>query len=276
MTGGRVVLRDGFSLSNFWPAGAFRRRSDPCLCRAALPRRSRSPGAGPRLCRRPILGPETIRAGSCCRITKWRLSMKMTICCREDGDPPARMADGYFPRRAEPVVPHGRHRQPRRGRAVLSAAAYRGEMVSGFEVEEGALSHQGIEDAAAIRPWRGGYPPVCWPGLTEEDIRAHCRSVMAKFAIDILEEMPRMRKRASWRPCLSARAVHDAAAREFACSTADADDHEADAALAAEIYLVYEAEVGRISCIAISSCSARRNMPRLYRLPIDRGGGNPS
>ena len=26
----------------------------------------------------------------------------------------------------------------------------RGEMVSGFEVEEGALSHQGIEDAAAI------------------------------------------------------------------------------------------------------------------------------
>ena len=35
-------------------------------------------------------------------------------------------------------LPHGR------------AIRVRGEMVSGFEFEEGALSHQGIEDAAAI------------------------------------------------------------------------------------------------------------------------------
>ena len=79
----------------------------------------------------------------------------------------------------------------------------RGEMVSGFEVEEGALSHQGIEDAAAI-----GVPAALGEedirlfvtlkpgaGLTEEDIRAHCRSVMAKFMVPaivtILEEMPR-------------------------------------------------------------------------------------
>ena len=37
----------------------------------------------------------------------------------------------------------------------------RGEMVSGFEVEERALSHQGIEDAAAI-----GVPAT----IVEEDI----------------------------------------------------------------------------------------------------------
>ena len=79
----------------------------------------------------------------------------------------------------------------------------RGEMVSGFEVEEGALSHQGIEDAAAI-----GVPAALGEedirlfvtlkpgaGLTEDDIRSHCRAVMAKFMvpaiITILEEMPR-------------------------------------------------------------------------------------
>ncbi len=65
----------------------------------------------------------------------------------------------------------------------------RGEMLSGFEVENGSLSHQGIEDAAAI-----GVPAALGEGdirlfvtlkhgvgLTEEDIRAYCRSVMAKF-----------------------------------------------------------------------------------------------
>ena len=79
----------------------------------------------------------------------------------------------------------------------------RGEMVSGFEVEEGALSHQGIEDAAAI-----GVPAALGEedirlfvtlkpgaGLTEDDIRNHCRVVMAKFMvpaiITILEQMPR-------------------------------------------------------------------------------------
>ena len=63
----------------------------------------------------------------------------------------------------------------------------RDEKVSGFHVEEGALSHQGIEDAAAI-----GVPAALGEedirlfvtlkpgaGLTEEDIGAHCRSVMA-------------------------------------------------------------------------------------------------
>ena len=79
----------------------------------------------------------------------------------------------------------------------------RGEMVSGFEVEEGVLSHPAIEDAAAI-----AFPSE----LGEEDIRVfvtlkanqhasveelqgHCRKVMAKFmvpkVITIINEMPR-------------------------------------------------------------------------------------
>lgn len=79
----------------------------------------------------------------------------------------------------------------------------RGEMVSGFEVEEGVLSHPAIEDAAAIA--------IPAP-LGEEDIRVfvtmkpdqmvsiddlmeHCRKVMAKFmvpkVITVIDEMPR-------------------------------------------------------------------------------------
>ena len=79
----------------------------------------------------------------------------------------------------------------------------RGEMVSGFEVEEGVLAHPAVEDAAAI-----GFPSE----LGEEDIRVfvtikpnkqldtetlmeHCRKVMAKFMvpkiITIIDEMPR-------------------------------------------------------------------------------------
>ena len=76
-------------------------------------------------------------------------------------------------------------------------------MLSGFEVEDGVLSHQGIEDTAAI-----GVPAALGEEdirlfvtlkprveLTEEDIRAHCLLVMAKFIVPaivtILEEMPR-------------------------------------------------------------------------------------
>ena len=67
----------------------------------------------------------------------------------------------------------------------------RGEMVSGFEVEEGALCRQGIEDSAGIgvRAAIGEkdirlfvtLKPVV--GLTKEDIRAHCWSVMTKFMV---------------------------------------------------------------------------------------------
>ena len=78
-----------------------------------------------------------------------------------------------------------------------------GEMVSGFEVEEGVLQNQAIEDAAVV-----GVPSVFGeediylfvtvkPGTTisSEEIKLHCRNVMAKFMvpkyITILDEMPR-------------------------------------------------------------------------------------
>ncbi|WP_343562468.1 AMP-binding protein [Kiloniella sp. b19] len=79
----------------------------------------------------------------------------------------------------------------------------RGEMVSGFEVEEGALSHPDIEDAAAI-----GVPAAMGEedirlfvtlkrgsGLDADAIREHCRRKMAKFmvpaVVTVLDEMPR-------------------------------------------------------------------------------------
>ena len=79
----------------------------------------------------------------------------------------------------------------------------KGEMVSGLEVEEGALTHPDVEDAAALgMPSRLGEEDIrlfvtLKPGATcgAEDIRAHCRSVMAKFmvpaVVTILDSMPR-------------------------------------------------------------------------------------
>ena len=76
-------------------------------------------------------------------------------------------------------------------------------MVSGFEVEEGALSHEQIEDAAAIGvPADVGEEDVflfvtikdgCT--ITEDQIITFCKTVMAKFMVPkyvvILSEMPR-------------------------------------------------------------------------------------
>lgn len=79
----------------------------------------------------------------------------------------------------------------------------RGEMVSGYEVEEGALSHPWIEDAAAIAiPAALGEEDIrlfvtLKPGasLTPEEVRQHCARVMAKFmvpaVVTILDDMPR-------------------------------------------------------------------------------------
>ena len=79
----------------------------------------------------------------------------------------------------------------------------RGEMVSGFEVEEGALSHPAIEDAAAIAiPAELGEEDIRLfvtlkqgVDINTEDIKAHCQNVMAKFmvpkVITILDDMPR-------------------------------------------------------------------------------------
>ena len=79
----------------------------------------------------------------------------------------------------------------------------KGEMVSGLEVEEGALTHPDVEDAAALgMPSKLGEEDIrlfvtLKPGATcsAEDIRAHCRGVMAKFmvpaVVTILDSMPR-------------------------------------------------------------------------------------
>ncbi|MEM7256909.1 MAG: AMP-binding protein [Pseudomonadota bacterium] len=79
----------------------------------------------------------------------------------------------------------------------------RGEMVSGFEVEEGALSHPHIEDAAAIGvSARLGEEQIhlfvtIKPGrqLSQNDIILHCRGCMAKYMVPamvtVLDTMPR-------------------------------------------------------------------------------------
>ena len=79
----------------------------------------------------------------------------------------------------------------------------KGEMVSLFEGEEGALSHLEIEDAAAIGiPSEMGEEDIRLfvilkpsSSLTEDMIRAHCQTVMARFMvpkiITILKDMPR-------------------------------------------------------------------------------------
>ena len=73
----------------------------------------------------------------------------------------------------------------------------RGEMVSGFEVEEGILSHPDIEDCAVI----GVESPLgeedikafvvtkALKSLSAADIRSHCQSRMAKHMIPVVIEM---------------------------------------------------------------------------------------
>lgn len=79
----------------------------------------------------------------------------------------------------------------------------RGEMVSGYEVEEGILKHQAVEDCAAIGiPAQTGEESIKvfvilkrGVKLTPEDLRAHCVENMAKFMVPeyivFLDEMPR-------------------------------------------------------------------------------------
>jgi len=79
----------------------------------------------------------------------------------------------------------------------------RGEMVSGFEVEEGILSHPAVEDAAAIGiPSDLGEEDIQLfvtlkpaASVTTEELKSYCAKRMAKFmvpsVITILDEMPR-------------------------------------------------------------------------------------
>jgi crotonobetaine/carnitine-CoA ligase len=78
-----------------------------------------------------------------------------------------------------------------------------GEMINGFEVEEGVLTHPAVQDAAAIGvPADIGEEEIrlfvtLKPDrvITGEELREHCRGVMAKFMvparITVLDEMPR-------------------------------------------------------------------------------------
>jgi len=79
----------------------------------------------------------------------------------------------------------------------------KGEMVSGYEVEEGALTHPAIEDCAAVGvPGEMGEEDiklfvVLKPGqsLTADEVRAYCAGRMAKFMVPkhvaFLDDMPR-------------------------------------------------------------------------------------
>ena len=79
----------------------------------------------------------------------------------------------------------------------------KGEMVSGYEVEEGVLTHPSVNDCAVIAvegemgeedikafiTFKEGH------SLTADDLRRHCAERMAKFMVPkhivILDEMPR-------------------------------------------------------------------------------------
>ena len=261
MTGGRVVLRDGFSLSNFWPElvrfgvtrfmclGSVQQllyAAPPCpeerlhkvtrcwSAPAPVPKADFDRRFGLHLI--PGGGYGSTDAGWVV-VPQWDHPGGIVLPHYEvaivdenddllppgeDGEivirprEPGVMADGYFgmPQKTLETRRNLWFHTDDIGSLDVDGLFYfrchmaerirvRGEMVSGFEVEEGALSHQGIEDAAAI-----GVPAALGEedirlfvtlkpgvGLTEEDIRAHCRSVIAKFMVPaivtILEEMPR-------------------------------------------------------------------------------------
>ncbi len=79
----------------------------------------------------------------------------------------------------------------------------KGEMVSGYEVEEGVLSHSAVEDCAAIGvPGEMGEEDIKIfvvkkqdIALTTEELRQHCAERMAKFMIPrhivFIDELPR-------------------------------------------------------------------------------------
>ena len=79
----------------------------------------------------------------------------------------------------------------------------KGELVSAFEVEEGALTHPAIQDAAAIgisasygeEEIRLFITLKDGADITEDEVKAHCASLMAKFMVpsyvSIIDDMPR-------------------------------------------------------------------------------------
>ena len=261
MTGGRVVVRDGFSLSNFWPEmvrfgvtwfmclGSVQQllyAAPPCpeerqhsvtrcwATPAPVPKAEFDARFGLHLV--PGGGYGSTDAGWVV-VPQWDHPGGIVLPHYEvaivdenddllpphhDGEmvirprEPGVMADGYFGM-PDKTLETRRNlwfhtgdigRMDEEGRfyfryRMAERIRVRGEMVSGFEVEEGALSHPQIEDAAAI-----GVPAALGEedirlfvtlkpesDLTAADIKAHCRSVMAKFMVPaivtILNDMPR-------------------------------------------------------------------------------------
>lgn len=261
MTGGRVVLRDGFSLSRFWPEvarfgatwfmclGSVQQllyAAPPCpeekahkvtrcwATPAPVPKRDFDARFGLHLI--PGGGYGSTDAGWVAA-PQWDHPGALVLPHYEvaivdeqdDRLPPGQdgeivvrpleagvMADGYFGMPEETLASrrnlwfhtgdigrmdaegrlYFRHRKSERIRV-------RGEMVSGFEVEEGALGHPAVEDAAVVGvPAAHGEEDLrlfitLKPGMTasEEDILAHCRAAMARFMVPasvvILDAMPR-------------------------------------------------------------------------------------
>lgn len=261
MTGGHVILRDGFSLSNFWPElvrfgvtwfmclGSVQQLlySAPACKEERMHRVTRcwsTPAPVPKADFDARFGLHLIPGGGYGStdagwvvVPQWDhpggiVLPHYEVAIVDDNDDvlppdtdgemvirprePGVMSDGYFGmpdktletrrnlwfhtgdigRLDEAGRFYFRYRKAERIRV-------RGEMVSGFEVEEGALQHSGIEDAAAI-----GVPATLGEEdihlfvtlrqdivLTAEQIRDHCRGVMAKFmvpaVVTILDEMPR-------------------------------------------------------------------------------------
>ena len=261
MTGGRVVLRDGFSLSRFWPEvarfgatwfmclGSVQRllyaapacpeekahRVTRCWATPApVPKRDFDARFGLHLI--PGGGYGSTDAGWVAA-PQWDhpggivLPHYQVAIVDGNDDPlapgrdgeivvrplePGVMADGYFGMPEETLQSrrnlwfhtgdigrmdeegrlYFRHRKSERIRV-------RGEMVSGFEVEEGALGHPAVEDAAVVAmPAAEGEEDLrlfvtlkAGMSADEEDILRHCRGAMAKFmvpaVVTILDAMPR-------------------------------------------------------------------------------------
>ncbi|MGC6452458.1 MAG: AMP-binding protein [Candidatus Puniceispirillaceae bacterium] len=261
MTGGRVVVRDGFSLSNFWPEmvrfgvtwfmclGSVQQllwSAPPCAeeRQHRVTRCWATPAPVPKVDFDARFGLHLVPGGGYGStdagwvvVPQWDHPGGIVLphyegaIVDEQDDPvpagcdgemvirprePGVMADGYFGM-PDKTLETRRNlwfhtgdigRLDDQGRfyfrcRMAERIRVRGEMVSGFEVEEGALAHPQIEDAAAI-----GVPAALGEedirlfvtlkpgsGLTAAEIQAHCRNVMAKFMVPaivtILDDMPR-------------------------------------------------------------------------------------
>lgn len=261
MSGGRVVLRDGFSLSSFWPEVA-RHRVTWFMCLGSVQRLLYSappcpeerthevtrcwstPAPVPKAAFDARFGLHLIPGGGYGStdagwvvVPQWNHPGGVVLPHfeiaivdgnddvlppGEDGElvvrprEPGVMSDGYFGMPEETLATRRNlwFHTGDIGRVDDAGLFYfrcrkaerirvRGEMVSSFEVEEGALDHPAVEDAVALGiPSEWGEEDIrlfvtlkAGASLTAEDIREHCRARMARFmvpaAITILEHMPR-------------------------------------------------------------------------------------